>query len=569
MPGIGAASGASGRSSEALFNTFQLLGRVAELAPESTAVVIGAQAEEATYGELLVRSLSLAADLQNLGLASGDRVALWHTNSVDWIVCAMAVARLGGVLAPVNTRWTLREAAQLVELVEPRLLIAGSSRFAGAGGPGSEGVDVAELGESLKRVQGLIVGEDPAQAEAARRWMDSASVVTAGLVGASSAAAGGGGPLPSLESLLGPPGNVRSAACDRSIAAILATSGTTSRPKAVMLRHESLTRLARCIAQRQGLGANDRLYTIAPFFHCSGLVHGILTALAAGCTLFATAKYRAEETEKVIRSMRITSYHGFALPLKEAAALPAFEPGSYPSLRGAWFSAPGTEMAELEERYGAKMCELYGLTECGGNSVMTSLADNPDTRHNTDGYPHEGIEVWVFDPEGGARRDIGQVGEIRIRGWNVMRGYFRNPEATERSIDADGWLHTGDAGVMDAAGNVTFLSRLDDMIRVGGENVNPAEVEEVLVGHPGVAEAAAVGVAHPRLDKVVVAFVLLRPGATCSPQDLTEYCSRRLATFKVPRDIVVAETLPRTGATLRVRRAELREQYEALKREGR
>jgi acyl-CoA synthetase (AMP-forming)/AMP-acid ligase II len=514
-------------------NLFLLLERRARERPDAPAVVVGHGEESATYGELLRRASFAAGRFRQLGVRAGDRVAVWLPNGTDWVVAAFATARLGAVVVPVSTRWTHREAEQLFAIVRPRLLVVG-------GGLQRPGVATSSGGQ---RPPG---------------WPEMRVVLEdAGALGQEGAVL----EEPCVVAEPSEPGP--SSRCHATVGAVLATSGTTSRPKAVMLRHTSLTRLAAHVARRQQLTPADRLYTIAPFYHCSGLVHGLLVAFSAGCCLYVTRKYRPAEVGEVMRSARITSYHGFALPLREAARLPEFDAAECGALRGAWFSAPAPEMAFLEDVYDTPMCELYGLTESCGNAVMTSLEDQVSVRHHTDGYPHDGIEIGIFVPGTGEQVRVGDPGEIRIRGWNVMRGYFGDPEATARAIDPEGWLRTGDTGRLDASGNLTFLARNDDMVRVGGENVSPAEVEEVLSAHPDVEEASVIGVDDERLGSVLVAFVVLGEQAAADTDQLRHHCAGCLAPFKVPREIRVLDALPKTAATLRVQRAVLRRGYDA------
>ena len=289
-------------------------------------------------------------------------------------------------------------------------------------------------------------------------------------------------------------------------------------------------------------------------------MHGLLTNLQAGSTFFTAQKFAPAAAWDVIVRERITCYHGSIVPLQEMERLPGFDRRMIPRFARAWYSAPAVEMARLESVFGTRMCEVYGLTETGGNIAICSASDPLAMRHDSDGRPQEGLEVRIVDPAGGQRLAEGAPGEIRVRGWNVMRGYFRDPDATRRAIDAAGWLHTGDQGVRLPDGFIKFLSRLKDVIRVGGENLSPLEVEEVLMAHPGVREAAVVAAPHPRLGEVPVAFVVPQPGDPVTDADLAAHCARQLANFKVPRRFVLVEDLPRSSAVQgRVAKIRLRE----------
>jgi acyl-CoA synthetase (AMP-forming)/AMP-acid ligase II len=325
-----------------------------------------------------------------------------------------------------------------------------------------------------------------------------------------------------------------------------------------MLTHEGLIRLADAVGRRQYLDPGQVFYSIAPFFHCSGYMHGLLTTLIAGCTYFSTRQYNADEAWAVLTSEPVTAYHGFIGVMQDMAARPDFTPARI-RLDRAWYSAPATEMARLEGILGTRQCEVYGLTETGGNTCITTRDDPVAMRHDSDGRPHDGLEVRIVDPASGAEMPEDRPGEIQVRGWNVMRGYFRDPDATARTVTPEGWLKTGDQGVKLAGGYVKFLSRLKDVIRVGGENVSPMEIEEILIGHPAVAEVAVVAAPHPRLAEVPVAFIVPARGTTSTEAALIAHCRGQLANFKVPTRIIFLDDFPRTGATNRIQKAKLRE----------
>jgi acyl-CoA synthetase (AMP-forming)/AMP-acid ligase II len=342
-------------------------------------------------------------------------------------------------------------------------------------------------------------------------------------------------------------------------AVILSTSGTTAAPKGVVLGHAGTIRLARACAARQDLAPDQRFYSVGPFFHASGFMHAILTNLVAGSTLFTSRPYTAQEAWDILTQERIHAYHGSIVPLREVCELPQFDRSRLSSLTRAWYSAAATEMMRLERIYGTRMCEVYGLTETAGNVSICRVDDPVDMRHDSDGRPHDGVEAAIVDPETGCVQPEGVPGEIRVRGWNVMLGYFRDPAATAAAIDAEGWLRTGDQGVALPGGYIKFLSRLKDVIRVGGENLSPLEVEEVLMSHPDVQEVAVVSAPHARLTEVPVAFLILRPGRTPDAQALDAFCRERLANFKVPRRFIVLDDFPRSNAVNRVQKAKLRE----------
>jgi fatty-acyl-CoA synthase len=473
------------------------------------------------------------------------------TNQAAWTVAAYGIARCGAVLVAVNTRLAPREVAHLLELTRPRVWLM-EENFLGK-------VQATDLAPSvLETLRGgdvplpTILVRSPSGRRYAgmRDWQETI------------AALGAAPHLPPAAEMV-----ARTAEAEfpelRGAAAILSTSGTTGRPKGVVLGHEQLIRLAEAISERQLLRPGERLYSVGPMFHCSGYLHGLLCNLISGSTYFTTKAYDALETWDVFSTEGITLYHGFAIPLQEMARLPQFDRTQL-RLDRAWYGAPAAEMARLETVYGARMCEIYGLTETGGNTSICWPHDPADMRHDSDGRPNVGIEVKMIDPATGARQPDGTPGELCVRGWNVMLGYFRDPEATAKAIDADGWLHTGDMGTQLPDGFIRWVSRLKDMIRVGGENLSPLEVEEVLVAHPAVAQAAVVAVPHERLQEVPVAFVILKRGQKVDEADLDRYCRGLLANFKVPRRFAIVDDFPRTDATMRVQKIKLRAMAEKL-----
>jgi acyl-CoA synthetase (AMP-forming)/AMP-acid ligase II len=527
-------------------NIFEILERAAALYGDREFLIMGRREEAIGFAELARRADHMAHRLAALGVLPGDRVALWMTNKVDWAVAAFAIARAGAVMVGVSTRLTPREVTHMLALTRAKAWII-EDVFLGKV-QAAEALMPAVLEELAAR--GL-----PAPVRLVWSWTRQGFAGTADWhaemaqpagtalpPAAALTAASGGGGHPELQ----------------GVAAILSTSGTTGAPKGVMLTHDGLIRLADAVGLRQQLAPSEVFYSIAPFFHCSGYMHGLLTTLIAGCTYFSTRQYQPEESWAVLSTEPVTAYHGFIGVMQGLAERPAAELAKL-RLDRAWYSAAAVEMARLEGVLGTRQCEVYGLTETGGNTCITTRDDPVAMRHDSDGRPHDGLEVRIIDPASGAEQPESAPGEIQIRGWNVMRGYFRDPEATARTVDAEGWLKTGDQGVRLPGGYVKFLSRLKDVIRVGGENVSPLEIEEILIGHPAVAEVAVVAGPHPRLAEVPVAFVVPAAGHPATEAELIAHCRAQLANFKVPTRVVFLPDFPRTGATSRIQKAKLRD----------
>lgn len=507
-------------------------------------LVVGRRTETLTFRALADQADAFGRMLAAMGVLPGDRVALWMTNQAAWAIAAYGIARCGAVLVAVNTRLSPREVAHMLALTTPRVWLMEHDFL----GKTQAAERIAPVLDAL-RAQGirtpavLVRSRDGRRTPGTRDWDEALAIPASPLSPAADLVAqSGGGDHPELG----------------GVAAILSTSGTTAAPKGVMLGHEQLIRLAEAVSARQALRPGERFYSVGPMFHCSGAMHGLLSNLISGSTFYTTQAYDPAEAWDVFAGEGITVYHGFAIPLQEMARLPQFD-ASRLRLDRAWYGAPAAEMARLESLYGARMCELYGLTETGGNTAICWPHDPPDMRHDSDGRPHDGIEVKILDPATSRRQPDGVPGELCIRGWNVMAGYFRDPAATAQAIDSEGWFHTGDMGVQLPDGFIKWLSRLKDMIRVGGENLTPLEVEEILSTHPAVAQVAVVAAPHPRLQEVPVAFVILKQDADVTEAELDRHCRAQLANFKVPVHFAIVPDFPRTDATMRVQKNRLRE----------
>jgi len=527
-------------------NLFDVLDEAAGAHGEREFLIVGRRDEVASFRELRDRADACGRMFAALGVKPGDRIAIWMTNRIDWVAAAYGAARCGAVTVGVNTRLSPREVAHLLLLTRPRLWILEARFFGRMDASASIEPVIAAYAEqrvvppqiiALTDGHELVPGADDWRQLLSRHADAPALAPAAELVERMAESE-----YPLLA----------------GAAVILSTSGTTAAPKGVVLGHAGMIRLARGCADRQDLVPGQRFYSVGPFFHASGYMHAVLTNLVAGSTLYTSRPYTPQEAWEIFSGEGIHAYHGSIVPLREVVQLPQFRKDGI-ALTRAWYSAPAAEMARLEGLWGTRMCEVYGLTETAGNVSICRVDDPLDMRHDSDGRPHDGVEVSIVDPQTGQALADGTPGEIRVRGWNVMLGYFRDPDATAAAIDAEGWLRTGDQGVRLPGGYIKFLSRIKDVIRVGGENLSPLEVEEVLMGHPDVQEVAVVSAPHPRLTEVPVAFLILRPGRSVESESLDAFCRERLANFKVPRRFIVMEDLPRSNAVNRVQKARLRE----------
>ncbi|WP_324784386.1 FadD3 family acyl-CoA ligase [Streptomyces sp. H51] len=541
-----------------------VLAAAAETCPDSEALVDGDL--RLTNRQLHERALAVTRSLMALGVQRGERVALWAPNSARWITIALGVLGVGAVLVPVNTRYKGDEAHWLLEKSRARLLFVadgflGNDYLAMIGAVTGERGPVPGLPELAHVVDIADEGDagDPG---------DSGDPGDPGDPGdrADRGARSGRPRATAWEAFLRLGASVPAAdAADRSSAVreddvsdVLFTSGTTGRPKGVMTTHRQnvLTYLA--WSERTGLTRGDRYLIISPMFHCFGYKAGVLACLLRGATMVLQPVFDVARTMRLIEDETITVLPGPPTVFTTLLDAPGRDRHDLSSLRLAVTGAATVPVA-LVKRVRAELFPVvvtaYGLTESCGTVTVCRADDDDETVARTAGRPIDGVEVRVAGADG---RPLppGEDGEVLVRGYNVMLGYLDDPRATADAVDDEGWLTTGDVGHLDEGGRLTLTGRSKEMFVVGGFNVYPAEIEQLLSRHDAVSEAAVVGVPDDRLGEVGRAYVTLRPGAETTPAELAGFCRTRLANFKVPREVVILDAFPRNAAG-KIRKTEL------------
>lgn len=477
-----------------------------------------------SFAELRAAVMAVTRAALAVGVLPGDRVGIWAPNTERWVVSALGLLQTGAILVPVNTRFKGEEAHHVLATTRACLLV----------------VDDSFLGAALESLRAA--GDLP----------ELRTVVTSAGWDAFLAA---GGRVP-VEQAQRAAGEVRPEdPCD-----IVFTSGTTGRPKGVVATHGTSTRLFQSWADTVGLRSGDRMLVVAPFFHTFGYKAGLLACLLQGATLVPMPVFDVGRALDLVAQERITVVPGPPTLYSSLLEHPGRGSRDLSSLRLAVTGAavvPTELIRRMRDELGfASVLTAYGLTECTGYATGCRQGDPDEVVSRTSGRAVDGVEVAVVDVDG---RPVpaGEPGEVVVRGYNVMAGYWEEPVETAKAVDADGWLHTGDVGVLDGAGNLRITDRLKDMYIVGGFNAYPAEVEQVLVRHEGVSEAAVIGVPDERMGEVGQAYVLPRAGAAPEPAELVAWCSDRLAGYKVPRTVVLVDALPR-NATGKVDKLALR-----------
>ena len=482
----------------------QVLDRIADQYPEHDALVTPDR--RLTFAQLRDEVRRAAAAMIDLGVNAGDRVAIWSPNTWHWAVACLATTYAGGVLVPLNTRYTASEATDIVARTGAPLLFA-SGEFLGADKAASLDRDAVP---ALRHIVRVPIDKDDGT------WDEFMAH---------------GGDLDAADA--------RAAAVKPDdVSDILFTSGTTGRSKGALCAHRQSLAGSAAWAECGQITSDDRYLCINPFFHNFGYKAGILACLQTGATLIPQLTFDPEAAMQAVQDHRITVLPG--PPTIYQVLLDHPKRGDY-DLSSLRFAVTGAAVVPvvLIERMQTELdidivLTAYGLTEANGFGTMCSADDDPVTVATTCGRPIADFELR-----------IGEHDEVLLRGPNVMLGYLDDAESTAAAIDSDGWLHTGDVGKLDNAGNLSITDRLKDMYISGGFNVYPAEVEQVLARLDGVAESAVIGVPDKRLGEVGKAFVVVKPGATLDEDAVIAYTREHLAKFKTPQSVEFVDALPR------------------------
>jgi fatty-acyl-CoA synthase len=488
-----------------------------------------------------------ARGLVAVGIRPGDKVALWMQNRPEWIEIAFATMRIGAVLVPINTRLRTDDVAYILDQSDSTTLI-----LAERSGPVDylgmvrelQPVGVGPVESRLPKLERIIL----LGAERRPATVPWSEVLERG-------AAVDDATLAERVGAVDPDG----------LAFLMYTSGTTGFPKGVMHDH----RVVRNVVDRAfrlAITEGDVILMYLPLFHAFAFSEGMLTSMVSGARQILTEGFDAAESLELITSERATVLHGFDTHFKELCEAHARQPRDVSSVRTGLCAAgmsSSTPIARRARKLFGPLVSGYGMSECWVGAAIGALDSTEEQSCEASGYPAPGYEIRVVDPETGRARASGTPGEILVRGYCLMQGYYNKPEATAAVLDADGWLHTGDMGVLRADGHLRFLGRYKDMLKIGGENVDPMEIEAYLMSHPAISLAAVVSYPDARLSEVGVAFVRREPGHALTEDEVVAHCRGRIASFKIPRHVVFVDDFPMTSSG-KIQKVKLRE--EALRR---
>jgi acyl-CoA synthetase (AMP-forming)/AMP-acid ligase II len=502
--------------------------------------------EQVTFAQMRDRANSVARSLMANKIGRGDVVALWMSSRPEFAYCLMACGKIGAVAAAINTRSRSFEVEHTLRHSRAKLLVR-MDRFlkmnfreilhevVGRDAITEDGSVASDEFPALSR----IVSIDPEPAGGAVPWSDF--LRTEERIAPSAVLA--------AQASLSPDDPVL----------LQYTSGTTALPKGALCGHRYVCNFGVDTVLRLGVDAGETILNTQPFYHTGGSCGALCAPLSIGHCSVMPEYYEAGRVLSLIERERCVGRSGFGAMYLMELAHPDFAKYDLSSLRAAWCIAPPEVMRRVEIEMGIpSVVQIYGATEGGG--AAGRFDDPEEKRLRTCGRAMTGAEIAIVDPDSGARLPAGVAGEILVRGWYRMNGYFNQPEATAQIMEKDGWLHTGDIGSLDREGYLYFKGRLKNMLKVGGENVSAEEVETILLGHPKVQMCAVISAPDPRLHEVVMAVVQLKRGEDETEESVIRFCAERMANFRVPRYVRFVKEWPMTGSG-KIQRHVLRDQF--------
>lgn len=516
----------------------QWLEHWATVSPDKEYLVYSDRDLRFTWSQFNKRVDDMAKGLLSIGVKHGTHVGIWATNVPDWLTFVFAGAKVGAVLVTVNTNYKQSELEYLVENSDLHTLCITEGVFDGSYidmvytmlpelKESQRGYLKSERFPTVKNV--VYIGQ-----EKYRGMYNTPEVLLLGQNISDEA-------LEEAKSKVSP----------HDVANMQYTSGTTGFPKGVMLTHYSLTNNGFFTGEAMEFTADDKLCCCVPLFHCFGITLASMNVLTHGCTQVMVERFDPLVVLASVHKERCTALYGVPTMFIAELNHPMFDMFDLTSLRTGIMAGslcPVELMRACNEKMFMTMTSVYGLTESTPGMTHSTIHDPFEARCNTVGkeYPH--TEVKIFNPETGEECPVGVQGEVCCRGYLVMKGYYKNPEATAEAIDKDGWLHSGDLGIKDEQGYYRITGRIKDMIIRGGENIYPREIEEFLYHLDGVQDIQVAAIPSEKYGEEVGAFIILREGATLKEEDVKDFCRGKIARHKIPKYIFFVDSYPLTGS---------------------
>ncbi len=494
-----------------------------------------------TYSEFRDDVDRFARALISMGVRAGSKVAIWATNVPAWYITFWATTKIGAVLVTVNTAYKIHEAEYLLRQSDTHTLVmiesALDSNYRAIINELCPEICETKTGAPLhcKKLPFLrnvitvgYVQQGCLTFEEAMKRADSVSEET----------------LNSMTQQVKPD----------DVCNMQYTSGTTGFPKGVMLTHYNVVNDGKCIGDRMGLSTADRMMIQVPMFHCFGMVLAMTASMTHGTTLCPLPYFSAKNSLACINQERITCFHGVPTMFIAMFNHEDYRKTDFSYMRTGIMAGSGCppelmkRAAQPDEMNMRGIVSVYGQTESSPGSTMSAWTDSLELRTETVGYSFPHVQTKVIDPETGKELPDGQDGEFCSRGYHIMKGYYKMPDATNQAIDADGWLHSGDLARRNPDGTYLITGRLKDMIIRGGENIYPKEIEEFIYTHPAVADVQVIGVPDAKYGEAVMACIVLKPGQKATKEEMTEYIKSHMARHKVPQYIEFVDSFPMNAA---------------------
>jgi len=517
----------------------ELLDRTAARFPQNPALIVRHQNKRYTYQEFLREVERAARGLLRLGIQKGERVGIWSTNYAEWVITQFAVAKIGAILVNLNPAYGTVEFEHALQQSGCSTLLM-TQGFRKSDYPSvlfeicpeaAHSVPGSLQSDKLPHLRNLIfIGDSPAPSSMLP-WNDLLQM---------------GDNLPA-EALAARAATLE---FDDPIN-IQYTSGTTGIPKGALLSHHNIVNNGLLIGQGMRFSDRDKLCIPVPFYHCFGMILGNMVCVAHGAAMVIPAHYfDALATLQAISEERCTAVHGVPTMFIAEIEHPRFREFDFTSLRtGIMAGSPcpiNIMRRVVDEMHCSELTIVYGLTETSPGITQTTPDDPLELRVTTVGKPMAHTEIKIVDTRTGRIVPRGTPGELCARGYAVMKGYYQNPEATRQTLDADGWLHSGDLATMNENDYFKITGRSKDLIIRGGENIYPRDIEEFLYTHPAISEVQVIGIPDRKYGEQVMAWVKLKPGSTSSTEAIREFCKGRIAHFKIPRYVKFVDSFPIT-----------------------
>lgn len=502
-----------------------------------------------TWKELNDEADLIARGMMSLGVKKGDHVAIWATNTPEWILTLFAAAKIGAVLVTVNTNFKIFELEYLLRQSDTKLLV-----MIGGFKNNDYVATVNELLPELKTTSGEIESE---HLPFLKRVVFAGKETPEGMLNFEDLKIlGGDFPVEIYE-------ENKKTLNTHDVVNMQYTSGTTGFPKGVMLTHYNILNNGKTIGDGMKFTKNDKLCITVPFFHCFGLVLAMMACITHGTTMVPVERYSPVPVMNAISVEKCTAVHGVPTMFIAMLEHAQFNNFDFSSLRTgimAGSPCPIEVMKKVIDKMNMReIVIVFGQTEASPGCTMTTTSDSIDKRVNTVGRAFPGVECKIIDPESGEELSVNTPGEFCARGYNIMKGYYKMPEATAQAIDKDGWLHTGDLCTVDEDGYYKVVGRIKDMIIRGGENIYPKEIEECLYTCDKVSDVQVIGVPSEAYGEEVMACVILKEGEEMTEEEVKEFVGARMAKHKVPRYVRFVDSFP-TNAAGKIQKFKMREE---------